>query len=83
MSKDNHLSDKFIEAIAQYHNPETIFKLAKTDIEKAIAIEFYLVKFHLEKQDNDIKWLKYLVKAVFGISFIGVAFQAILKFFGL
>lgn len=83
MPQHEKLSKEFLTALYKYHNPETIFKLANTPWEKAVAIEFYLVKTKQDQTDNEIKWLKYLVKAVFGIGVIGVVVQVIPKLFGL
>jgi len=76
------LSKEFMMAIANYHNPETIFKLAKTDWEKAVAIEFFFVKRKMDNQDNEIKWLKWLCRAVFGVGVVGVIVQVIPKLLG-
>ena len=81
MTKEK-LSKEFMTALVNYHNPETIFKLAKTEFEKAVAIEFFLVKQRMDKQDNDVKWLKWLCRAVFGVGSIGVVIQVIPMLFG-
>lgn len=83
MSEENKLSDDFMVALAQYHNPETIFKMAKTDWEKAVAIEFFLVKKKYDAIVKEIEWLKWLIKSVFGIGIIGILIQTIPKFFGM
>lgn len=82
MSKEK-LSKEFMMALANYHNPETIFKMANTDWEKAVAIEFYFVKKKQDNTDNEIKWLKYLVKSVFVVGCTGIGIQVITKLFGL
>jgi len=69
---EDDLSEEFLMALANYHNPETIFKMAKTPWEKAVAIEFFLVKKNQDKTDNEIKWLKWLTKAVFGVTLLAV-----------
>ena len=77
------ISDDFLEAVSNFHNPETLFKMAKTDFEKAVAIEFFMVSKHFVEQDNEIKWLKYLVKAVFGVGVLGILIEVIPKIFGM
>lgn len=76
-------SNEFMEAIAKYDCPDKIFKLATTNFEKAVAIEFFLIHNRLDKSDNDLKWLKYLVKGTFGVVILGIIAQIIPVFLGL
>lgn len=69
--------------------PEKLFNMAKSDFERAVAVEFFIVErnsnVRLTKVESDIAWCKYLITGVFGVSlltFIAINFQSILKFFG-
>lgn len=70
-------SDDFMEAVNKHDCPDKIFALAKTDFEKAVAIEFFFIHKRLNKSDNDMRWLKYLVKGVFGVGVLGILTQVI------
>lgn len=79
----NTIKEEFMEAVTKYADcPETIFKMAKTEWEKVVAVEFFLVAKKQERLEREIIWLKYLCKAVFGVGCIGVMIQIIPKFFG-
>jgi len=73
--KNKEISPEFLEAIKKWGDcPEDIFKLAKTDFEKAVAVEFFKnEKEHsliIERMDNVNK----LVWAILGATgFIGFA----------
>lgn len=71
MSEDT-ISDDFMKAIENFHNPETLFKHAKTQFEKDVAIEFFFQTKRLEVIDNEIKWLKWLVRGVFGVTLLAL-----------
>jgi len=61
--------------------PDMIFRLAKTDFERAVAIEFFNVHKKLEDLKKDIKWLKWLIVSLFGaivIALIQSALQALI-----
>jgi len=76
-------STEFMKAIEKYDCPDKIFKLAKTEYEKAVAVEFFLIHRRLDESDNDTKWLKYLVKAVFSVGVIGLIMQVLSSLLGL
>ena len=50
--------------------PEKVFELAKTPWEKAVAVEFFQNSQERKELKNDIKWLKYLIQAVFGVTIL-------------
>jgi len=76
-------SDEFMKAMEEYDCPEKIFALAKTGFEKAVAIEFFLMHGRMDKSDNDMKWLKYLVKGTFAVVVLGLLAQFIPTLLGL
>jgi len=76
-------SDEFMEAINEYDCPEKIFKLAQTDFERAVAVEFFLVHKRLDKSSNDSKWLKYIVTSTFGVVVLSILSQYIPILLGL
>lgn len=83
MSKDK-ISTKFIEALVKYEDcPETIFKLATTDFEKAVAVEFFLVNKKQETISTKLTYLEKIILSVFGIGVVGVLIQVIPKIFGM
>ena len=59
--------------------PEELIKLAKTPFERTVCIEFY--KLYKEFQSfkistsKDMKWLKWLITATFGIVVLALAIQ--------
>jgi len=78
----NKISDNFMEAVANYHNPHTLFEMAKTDWEKVVALQFINQDQKIQQCNNDIKWLQWLVKGVFAIGIIGLLMDVIPRFFG-
>ena len=82
MSKDN-ISNDFMIALSEYGDcPETIFKLAKTDFEKAVAVEFFLVNKKQESVTTKLVILEKMIFAVFGVGVVGVLVAVIPKIFG-
>jgi len=79
---DNAISKEFMDALNNYHNPDTVFKMAKTDFEKAVAIEFFLITKRLDIQSTKMKHLDWLVKGIFGVTLISVLAELVPKFFG-
>ena len=78
MGKDKKVSPEFKEAILKFQDcPEDLFKMAKSDFEKATAIEFFGLFTRLEKVDKDLEWIKWLVKGIFGVTLIAVIAQII------
>ena len=78
MTSDNKMSRGFMEALNNYHNPDTIFKLAKTDFERAVAIEFFLITKRLDVQATKMKHLNWTIVAIFGV----IVLEFIAKIFG-
>jgi hypothetical protein len=69
---------EFLEFIAKHQDcPETLFKLAKTDFEKACVIEFFELSKKFESLKKDIQWLKWMIKGVFIVSIVAVLAQVI------
>lgn len=76
MVKGKKVSPEFMEAILKFQDcPEDLFKMAKSDFEKATAIEFFGLSTRLEKVDKDLEWIKYIVKAIFGVTLVAVIAQ--------
>lgn len=55
--------------------PEKLFGLAKTDFEKAVAVEFFIVHKKIDerfgKVEKDISWCKWLITGIFSIVALG------------
>lgn len=78
MASDDNVSSEFMDALKDYHNPDTIFKLAKTDFERATAIEFFFITKRLDIQAEKLKHLNWMIIAVFGV----IVLEFISKLFG-
>lgn len=77
------ITEDFQEALLKYEDcPEKLFKIAKTDFEKLVAIEFFGIRKQCELIESKIKLLETLIFAVFSIGAIGVVIQIIPKLFG-
>ena len=77
---ENHISDDFIQALLSYENPQTLFEMAKTDWEKAVAIEFHLTNQKIDKNSNDLKWLKWLIQGTLAVGVLSFIVECLTKF---
>lgn len=82
MPEHEKLSEEFLAALVNYHNPETIFKMAKTEWEKSVAIEFYLLKNEIKDNANEVKWLKWITKSIFAVTVLALIVN-LMNVFGL
>jgi len=83
MGRKTKVSEEFIEVMTKFKDcPEELFKMAKSDFEKATAIEFFELHKEYAIIKDHVKMLEAMVVAVFGVGVIGVLIQVIPKFFG-
>lgn len=83
MAKKTEVSKEFMEAIVKYSDcPEEIFKMAKSQFERAIAVEFFKNEKEHAVIKSHLKLLEAMIVAVFGIGVIGVLINVIPKLFG-
>ena len=69
-----------IDEILQQHSndcPITIFRMARTRWQKAVAIEFLKQQKQITEMKNDIKWIKYLLSAMLSVTVIAVIAQVV------
>jgi len=63
--------------------PEDLIKLAKSPFEKAVVIEFFNLHKTCIKIKSEIKWIKWIVISIFGLTAIATVVQIITKFLGM
>ena len=69
-----------IDEILQQHGndcPITIFRMARTRWQKAVAIEFLKQQKQITEMKNDLKWIKYLLSAMLSVTVIAVIAQVV------
>lgn len=83
MRRTTQVSKDFMEAMDKFKDcPEELFKMAKSDFEKATAIEFFELHKECAILKDHMKMLETMIAAVFGVGVIGLLIQIIPKFFG-
>jgi len=76
--------EEFKKLVEEYKDcPEELYKMAKTKWQKLVAVEFFHLYKQLEGMEKNMKWLKWLIVAVFGTGCLGIFMQAFPKLFGL
>jgi len=69
-----------IDEILEQHGgdcPITIFRMARTRWQKAVAIEFLKQQKQITEMKNDLKWIKYLLSAMLSVTVIAVIAQVV------
>jgi len=74
---------KIIEGVRNGDCPQKLVELAKTPFERAVVVEFINVHELCIKMKNELKWIKWIVISIFGLTTIATVVQIITKFLGM